>query len=69
MSTSKENLMTIMEVALEIQTQETENYDIPRAEYRQNVIDRATKLVYSGVITQHSEDIDEIIAKELGIIN
>ena len=42
------------------------DYDIPRAEWRWNVVEKAIKIVNDYGITDQTDDVDEIVGREMG---
>jgi len=64
---------TMLEIAIEVAWQVGDTLtDFPRAESRWRIADIALDIINRGLITEHSEDIDEIIGvylTERGIKN
>lgn len=57
----------LAEVALEVaECLPDENFDMPRAEWRWMVVDKAIKIIEDEYIDDATEDIDEIVFKYLG---
>jgi hypothetical protein len=57
---------TMLEIAVECAWQMGDKLvNIPRAESRWSVADIATDIINRGLVTEHSEDIDEIIGAYL----
>jgi len=57
---------TMLEIAIEVAWQVKDSLnDHPRAESRWRVADIALDIINRGLITEHSEDIDEIIGAYL----
>lgn len=42
------------------------DYDIPRAEWRWNVVEKAIKIVNDYGITDQTDDVDEIVGRAMG---
>jgi hypothetical protein len=57
---------TMLEIAVEVAWQVEDSLNnSPRAESRWNIVDIALDIINKGLITEHSEDIDEIIGTYL----
>lgn len=57
---------TMLEIAVEVAWQIGDVLqNLPRAESRWNIVDIALDIINKGLITEHSEDIDEIIGAYL----
>lgn len=59
----EQNCTLIAEIAMEIQFLVAENGNISRASQRYIILEVANKMIKSGLISEDTEDIDEVIAK------
>jgi hypothetical protein len=56
---------TILEIAIECAWQLKDTYNGPRAETRWEIADIAQEIINTGLITDKTEDIDEVISAYL----